>query len=105
MLRESWPCVAMLVAPASRPLRARNHHLLTSSITYSCSASHVPEQPTFSLTLPVNSTVPGSTLCQHVRVNGTDSASTAPTPRHISTQSVAAPASRAILSRARRAAA
>ena len=64
-LRVRSPWVARLVAPASRPLRARNHHLLTSSITYSCSASHVPEQPMFWFRLPVNSTVPGSTVCQH----------------------------------------
>ena len=54
----------MLVAPAIRPLWARNDHLLTSSTTYSWWASQDPEQPTFRLTLPVNRMVPGSTVWQ-----------------------------------------
>jgi len=57
--------------------RAReNHHLLTSSITYSCSASHEPEHMILLFTLPVTRMVPGSTLCQQVRVNGIASAMT-----------------------------
>ena len=90
----------MLVAPASRPLRARNHHLLTSSITYSCSASQDPEQPTF----PVHAAgeqhgarvdgVPAGTGERHDRRDDA-----APTSRRSSTQSVRPSARRATLSR------
>ncbi len=66
----------MLDAPTWCVPRARNHHLLTSSITYSCSASHEPEHMILLFTLPVTRMVPGSTLCQQVRVNGIASAMT-----------------------------
>ena len=62
--RDRSPWVSMLVAPAMRPLRARKDHLLTSSTTYSWWASHEPEHPTSRLMLPVNRTVPGSTVWQ-----------------------------------------
>ncbi len=39
-------------------------------MAYSCSASQVPEQLTSRFTLPVNSTVPGPTVCQLHRSNG-----------------------------------
>ena len=59
--------MARLIAPARLPLRARNHHLLTSSTAYSCSASQEPEQLMLWLMLPVNKIVPGSTVCQQLR--------------------------------------
>ena len=65
MVKVPW--VAWLVALARSPERARKLHLLTSSTTYSYSASHDPLQPTSRFTLPVSKTVPGSTVCQHDR--------------------------------------
>jgi hypothetical protein len=101
-LRDRSPWVARLVAPAPRPLRARNDHLLTSSITNSCSASHDPEQIVLRFRLLVNSTVPGSTLCQQLRSNGTTRRTASSTAVANATQSRPSPARPRISSPRRR---
>jgi hypothetical protein len=76
--------------------------LFTSSRTYSCSASHEPEQPMFWLRLPVSSTVPGSTVCQQVPWNGTTWLTTSLTLVEKVTQSSPASASFTTWDRVRR---